>query len=61
MINIDAMTSNEWLAYRDAKIDAHYAKGLRLVPDPDCGSCDADNDYVCFQCELMQLDEGAKQ
>jgi hypothetical protein len=60
MTNIDAMTSDEWEAYRQEKIDAHYAKGLELLPDPTCASCDVDNDYVCFDCELTQLDTGEK-
>jgi hypothetical protein len=58
MKNIDQMTSDEWEAYRREKVQAHYAKGLDLIPDPDCGSCDVDNDYVCFECELTQIDRG---
>jgi hypothetical protein len=60
MKDIDKMTCDEWEAYRRDKIDAHYAKGLSLTPDPTCGTCDADNDYVCFECELLQLDQGEK-
>ena len=58
MKDIDAMTTDEWIAYRGEKVQAHYAKGLKLIPDPECGSCDVENDYVCFGCELQQLDEG---
>ena len=58
MVDIEKMTSDEWDAYRRDKVEAHYAKGLKLTPDPNCGTCDADNDYVCFQCELLQLEQG---
>lgn len=54
MIDIERMTIDEWFDYRQAKIDALYASGKNLVPDPDCGFCDAHNEYVCFYCELEQ-------
>jgi hypothetical protein len=55
-MNIDAMTTNEWLAYRESKLDAFYAAGGNLSPSVACNSCDAPNDYVCFSCECTQLD-----
>jgi len=54
MIDIEKMTHDEWIAHRRAKVDALYASGKSLVPDPDCSFCDAHNDYVCFYCELEQ-------
>jgi hypothetical protein len=57
MIDIDKMTSNEWINYRLDLIDAHLAKGLPLNPNPDCNTCDVDNDYICFDCELHQVGE----
>jgi hypothetical protein len=58
MIDIDKMTSNEWINYRYNLIDAHLAKGLPLEPNPDCKTCDIDNDYLCFECECHQIDKG---
>ena len=58
MVDIDKMTTGEWLNYRQDLIDAHLAKGLPLIPSPDCGSCDVANDYVCFDCECYQIDKG---
>jgi hypothetical protein len=57
MIDIEKMTHDEWIAHRRAKVDALYASGKSLVPDPDCSFCDAHNDYVCFYCELNQTGE----
>jgi hypothetical protein len=57
MIDIDAMTSDEWLAYRRQKVEDFYAKGGELKPDPECKTCDVDNDYVCFDHELIQTGE----
>ena len=58
MIDIDKMTSNEWINYRLDLIDAHLAKGLPLEPNPDCSVCDVINDYICFECECHQIDKG---
>jgi len=57
IVDIDKMTSDEWLAYRDDLIDSHYARGFKLTPNPDCNTCDVVNDYVCFDCECSQLDK----
>jgi len=58
MIDIDKMTSNEWINYRYDLIDAHLAKGLPLEANPDCPVCDVINDYICFECECHQIDKG---
>jgi hypothetical protein len=58
MIDIDKMTSDEWLNYREDLADAHLAKGLPLVPNPECSQCDTINDYLCFECECSQIDKG---
>lgn len=55
--DIENMTSNEWLAYRRDKIDAFYEAGHELKPTEGCSQCDVDNDYVCFECECIQLEE----
>jgi hypothetical protein len=57
MPDIDKMTSDEWIKYRLDLVDAHLAKGLPLVPDPKCSVCDVDNDYICFDHELIQTGE----
>ena len=50
------LTSAEWLAHRRDLVDAYYASGNELKPDPDCKVCDVHNDYVCFDCELNQME-----
>jgi hypothetical protein len=57
MVDIDKMTSDEWINYRLDLVDAHLAKGLPLVPDPNCSVCDVHNDYICFDHELKQVGE----
>jgi len=57
MIDIDSMTSSEWMAYREEKIHQHLSKGNKLVPNPECQTCDVENDYVCFTCECSQLEK----
>ena len=57
MPDIESMTTDEWLAYRRQKVEDFYAKGGELVPHPDCKTCDPDNDYVCFDHELIQTGE----
>ena len=55
MVDIEKMTSYEWINYRQDLIDAHLAKGLPLEPNPECSVCDVVNDYICFDCELHQI------
>jgi len=59
-IDIDKMTSNQWINYRYDLIDEHLAKGLPLEPNPECSQCDVINDYLCFNCECHQLEEAIK-
>lgn len=56
MNDIDKMTTNEWLAYREEKIEEFCANGDELKPNPDCKTCDVPNEYVCFACECHQLE-----
>ena len=58
MQSIETMTTAQWLAYRADQLADHYARGLELAPDPTCTACDAANDYVCFDCELTQIEKG---
>lgn len=57
MPDIESMTTDEWLAYRRQKVDEFYEKGHELKPNPECSTCDLDNDYVCFEHELLQMGE----
>jgi hypothetical protein len=61
MIDIDKMTSDEWINYRYDLIDSHLAKGLPLTPNPECSQCDVINDYLCFDCECTQIDKGMEK
>jgi hypothetical protein len=61
MTDIDKMTSNEWLNYREDLIDAHLAKGLKLTPNPECVTCDLENYYICFNCECYQIDKAREE
>ena len=56
--DIDKMTGNEWLNYRDSLLESFYADGKELVANPYCKQCDVDFDnYVCFDCECMQIEK----
>ena len=57
MVDIDKMTSHEWINYRMDLIDDFYAKGYVLKPTIGCKQCDLVNDYVCFDCECNQLEK----
>ena len=57
ILNIEKMTSSEWIAYREEKLHDYFASGKELVPNPKCKQCDTHNDYVCFYCELHQIGE----
>lgn len=57
MIDIDKMTSSEWISYRHDLIDQYYDAGNELIPNPECKQCDVPNDYICFECECQQLDK----
>jgi hypothetical protein len=57
MMDIEAMTDAEWIEYRRELLDAFYATGKELKPNPNCSIFDTHNDYVCFACELDQTGE----
>jgi hypothetical protein len=58
MVDINRMSHDKWLAYREKQIETIEATGKKLLPNPECGTCDIDNDYVCFECECIFIDEG---
>jgi hypothetical protein len=49
--DIEKMSHNNWLAYRESTIEKLEALGYELLPNPTCSTCDIHNDYVCFYCE----------
>jgi len=55
------MTTTKWLNYREDLLDAHLAKGLPLIPNPECKHCDVVNDYLCFDCECLQIDKAREE
>jgi hypothetical protein len=55
--DIDAMSSNEWLNYRDDLLDEFYKRGYVLKPTIGCGNCDPAEDYTCFSCECSQINQ----
>ena len=57
MVDIDEMTSDEWLSFHRDRVNAFYRKGLDFKPVSDCSMCDIHNDYICFVHELEQLRE----
>ncbi len=56
MTNIDAMTTDQWLSYREDRIEKFYASGKILKPTLGCNDCDIEEDYTCFACECNQLE-----
>jgi hypothetical protein len=56
MNTIETMTTSQWITYRANLLANHYAKGLDLKPTLECTLCDSINDYVCFACELTQIE-----
>ena len=57
MIDIDKMSSNEWLDYRDNLLESFYRAGNVLKPTIECRTCDTEEDYTCFECEVSQLND----
>jgi hypothetical protein len=50
-MNIEDMPHAVWHEYRDKQIAKTKANGHKLAPNPECDTCDVDDDYVCFFCE----------
>jgi hypothetical protein len=49
--DIEKMSHNNWLAYRESTIEKLESLGYELLPNPRCSTCDIHNEYVCFSCE----------
>ena len=57
MIDIEKMSTDEFINYREQLFDKYITAGHVLIPNIECSTCDSNNDYTCFQCEICQIDE----
>lgn len=57
MLDIEGMTTGEWISYHNDLIEQFYADGGVLKPTIGCTNCDIAEDYVCFFCEINQLEK----
>jgi hypothetical protein len=57
MIDIEKMSTDEFINYREELFDKYITAGYVLIPNIECSTCDSNNDYTCFQCEICQIDE----
>jgi hypothetical protein len=51
MRDIDKMSFNQWINYREKTLDKLESLGFQLLPTVGCGTCDIPNEYICFDCE----------
>ena len=51
--DIEKMSHNAWLNYREDIIEKLTALGYELLPNPECSTCDVHDDYVCFDHESL--------
>ena len=56
MIDIEAMSTTEWLNYREDLLEDFSKRGHVLKPTVGCSDCDPDDDYTCFFCECQQIE-----
>jgi hypothetical protein len=56
MIDIEKMSNHEWVDYRENQREAFFRAGNVLTPNINCSTCDISEEYVCFTCELSQLE-----
>jgi len=54
-IDIESMSNDQWIAYREGLLADFLSKGHKLSPTIECPMCDPDNNYTCFECEIYQL------
>lgn len=55
--DINAMSSNDWLNYREWLVNEFYRRGNVLQPTIGCSNCDPADDYTCFACECEQINK----
>ena len=56
-LDTEKMSCDEWISYRRETIEKLESLGYQLLPTAGCSTCDAVNDYVCFDCECLWIDE----
>lgn len=54
---MDACDDSEHTFGNQYRIEVFWCLDNEFKPSKDCGCCDTVEDYVCFQCELNQLDD----
>ena len=57
MPDIEKMTANEWLNYREDLLEGFCKRGNVLKPTMGCSDCDPNDDYTCFFCECVQIEK----
>jgi hypothetical protein len=55
MIDIEKMSNDQFINYRENLLNEYLNKGYKLIPNIECAMCDTD--YTCFQCEIYQIEE----
>jgi hypothetical protein len=53
--DIEKMTNDEWIDYREELLQEFLKKGGTLIPNPECCMCDAHEGYTCLEDEIFQL------
>jgi len=59
--DIDSMSSNEWLNYRDELLNEFYRRGYVFKTTIGCSNCDQSEEYTCFACECEQINKAREQ
>jgi hypothetical protein len=55
--DVEKMTNDEFIEYREDLLKKYLAKGFVLTPNADCDMCDVHDGYTCFQDEIFQLQQ----
>ena len=56
LFNIETMTNDDFIDYRENLLNVYLNKGYKLKPNIHCPMCDSGDNYTCFQCEIYQLE-----
>jgi hypothetical protein len=57
MVNIENMTNDEWINYRENLLSDYVKAGYKLIPNEYCPMCEVEENYTCFECEIHQLND----
>lgn len=55
--DIDNMTNDEWITYRENLSEEFFKKGGVFKPNVECDACDVGEGYTCLEDEIFQIDE----